>query len=64
MTKSIMKKSKEVFENGIHPQAVDEVILKSIKTENLDWRYCAGDVVEKLVETEQKRTTMNLKSFL
>jgi len=60
MTKSIMKKSKEVFENGIHPQAVDEVILKSIKTENLDWRYCAGDVAEKLFET---RSNINYNEF-
>jgi hypothetical protein len=40
MTKSIMKKSQKVYANGIHPQAVDEVILKYIKTENL-----TGDIV-------------------
>ena len=35
-----MKKSQKVYANGIHPQAVDEVILKYIKTENL-----TGDIV-------------------
>jgi short-subunit dehydrogenase len=64
MTKSIMKKSKEVVANGVHPQVVANVILKSIKIEKPDWRYHVGDDAKKLFETRSRMNDNEFEMFL
>lgn len=64
MTKSIMGKSKAAVANDSDPKVVAEIVLKIARSEKPDWRYCAGDDAEKLLEAKRQMSDTEFERFL